>query len=162
MHSIAEEEARKVIRRHDDIIIETLARLLTPFIQAFALYVLCLGHYSPGGGFQGGVLMGASFILLVLAYDIQEGKRRFTEKFNIVLNSTGVFVFSGTGLLCLLLGGKYLDYSQLAKILPVGPEEARSLGILAVEIGVEITVAAIMVSIFLDLASRGEHERALK
>ena len=151
-----------MIRRHEDIIIESLARFLTPFIQAFALYVLFLGHYSPGGGFQGGVLMGASFILLVIAYDIIEGKRRITEKFNIVLNATGVMVFSGTGLLCLILGGEFLDYSQLAAILPVGPEEARSLGILGVEIGVEITVAAIMVSIFLDLASGGEHEEALK
>jgi len=150
-----------VIRRHEDIIIESLARFLTPFIQAFALYVLFLGHYSPGGGFQGGVLMAASFILLVIAYDIKEGKRRFTEKFNIVLNGTGVLVYSGIGLLCLILGGNFLDYSQLAAILPVGPEEARGLGILGVEIGVEITVAAIMVSIFLDLASAGEHEGAL-
>ena len=150
-----------MIRRHEDIIIESLARFLAPFIQAFALYVLFLGHYSPGGGFQGGVLMAASFILLVIAYDIKEGKRRFTEKFNIVLNGTGVLVYSGIGLLCLILGGNYLDYSQLAAILPVGPEEARSLGILGVEIGVEITVAAIMVSIFLDLASAGEHEGAL-
>jgi len=150
-----------VIRRHEDIIIESLARFLAPFIQAFALYVLFLGHYSPGGGFQGGVLMAASFILLVIAYDIKEGKRRFTEKFNIVLNGTGVLVYSGIGLLCLILGGNFLDYSQLAAILPVGPEEARSLGILGVEIGVEITVAAIMVSIFLDLASAGEHEGAL-
>jgi multicomponent Na+:H+ antiporter subunit B len=150
-----------VIRRHEDIIIESLARFLTPFIQAFALYVLFLGHYSPGGGFQGGVLMAASFILIVIAYDIKEGKRRFTEKFNIVLNGTGVLVYSGIGLLCLILGGNFLDYSQLAAILPVGPEEARSLGILGVEIGVEITVAAVMVSIFLDLASAGEHEGAL-
>ena len=72
-----------MIRRHEDIIIESLARFLTPFIQAFALYVLFLGHYSPGGGFQGGVLMAASFILLVIAYDIKEGKRRITEKVNI-------------------------------------------------------------------------------
>ncbi len=150
-----------MIRRHEDIIIESLARFLTPFIQAFALYVLFLGHYSPGGGFQGGVLMAASFILIVIAYDIKEGKRRFTEKFNIVLNGTGVLVYSGIGLLCLILGGNFLDYSQLAAILPVGPEEARSLGILGVEIGVEITVAAVMVSIFLDLASAGEHEGAL-
>ena len=151
-----------MIRRHEDIIIESLARFLTPFIQAFALYVLFLGHYSPGGGFQGGVLMAASFILLVIAYDIKEGKRRITEKVNIVLNGTGVLVYSGIGLLCLILGGNFLDYSRLAAILPVGPEEARSLGILGVEIGVEITVAAIMVSIFLDLASGGEHEEALK
>ena len=151
-----------MIRKHEDIIIETLARLLTPFIQAFALYVLCLGHYSPGGGFQGGVLVAASFILLVIAFDIKEAKKRLTEKWNIVLNSTGVLVYAGIGLLCLILGGNFLDYSVLSKILPVGPEEARSLGILGVEIGVEITVAACLFSIFLDLASSGEHEEALK
>lgn len=151
-----------MINKHEDIIIETLSRLLTPFIQAFGLYVLCLGHYSPGGGFQGGVLVAASFILLVIAYDIKEAKSRFTEKLNIVLNSGGVFVYAGIGLLCLILGGNFLDYSVLSKVLPVGPEEARSLGILGVEIGVEITVAACLFSIFLDLASRGEHEEALK
>ena len=151
-----------MISKQGDIIIETLSRLLTPFIQAFALYVLCLGHYSPGGGFQGGVLVAASFILLVIAYDIKEAKSRFTEKLNIVLNSGGVFVYAGIGLLCLILGGYFLDYSVLSKILPVGPEEARALGILGVEIGVEITVAACLFSIFLDLASRGEHEEALK
>jgi len=151
-----------VINKHGDIIIETLSRLLTPFIQTFGLYVLCLGHYSPGGGFQGGVLVAASFILLVIAYDIKEAKSRLTEKWNIVLNSTGVFVYAGIGLLCLILGGNFLDYSVLSKILPIGPEEARSLGILGVEIGVEITVAACLFSIFLDLASRGEHEEALK
>ncbi|MFV9645563.1 MAG: MnhB domain-containing protein [Desulfobacterales bacterium] len=151
-----------MISKHGDIIIETLSRLLTPFIQTFGLYVLCLGHYSPGGGFQGGVLVAASFILLVIAYDIKEAKSRLTEKWNIVLNSAGVFVYAGIGLLCLILGGNFLDYSVLSKILPIGPEEARSLGILGVEIGVEITVAACLFSIFLDLASRGEHEEALK
>jgi len=145
-----------VIRRNDDIIIETLARLLTPFIQAFALYVLFLGHYSPGGGFQGGVLVAASLILLVIAYDIEETTKRFSEKFNIICNGAGVFIYAGIGLLCILLGGNFLDYSVLSRILQVGPEEARSLGILGVEIGVEITVAACLLSIFLDLASNGE------
>lgn len=146
-----------MIRKHDDIIIETLSRLLTPFIQSFALYVLFLGHYSPGGGFQGGVLVAASLILLIIAFDIEETKKRFSEKFNIICNSTGVFIYAGVGLLCLLLGGNFLDYSFLSKILPVGPEEARSLGILGVEIGVEISVAACLVSIFIDLATKGEN-----
>ena len=145
-----------MIRRNDDIIIETLARLLAPYIQAFALYVLFLGHYSPGGGFQGGVLVAASLILLIIAYDIEETTKRFSEKFNIVCNSAGVFIYAGVGMICLLLGGNFLDYSLLSKILPVGPEEARSLGILGVEIGVEITVAACLLCIFLDLVSNGE------
>ena len=97
-----------------------------------------------------------------VTYDIKEAKSRLTEKWNIVCNSAGVFVYSGIGLLCLILGANFLDYSVLSKILPVGPEEARALGILGVEIGVEITVASCLVSIFLDLVSRGEHEEALK
>lgn len=146
-----------MIKKYDDIIIETLSRLLTPFIQAFALYVLFLGHYSPGGGFQGGVLVAASLILLIIAFDIEETTKRFSEKFNVICNGTGVFIYAGVGLLCLLLGGNFLDYSFLTKILPVGPEEARSLGILGVEIGVEISVAACLLSIFIDLATKGEN-----
>ena len=37
-----------------DFIIKTTSRLLIPFIQLFALYVIAHGHHSPGGGFQGG------------------------------------------------------------------------------------------------------------
>ena len=146
-----------MIKKHDDLIVETLARLLTPFIQAFALYVLFLGHYSPGGGFQGGVLVAASFILLIIAFDLEKTTERFSEKFNVICNGGGVFIYAGIGLLCILLGGNLLDYSALSKILPVGPEEARALGILGVEIGVEITVAACLLSIFIDLASKGEN-----
>ena len=42
-------------------------------MQLFGLYVIVHGHYSPGGGFQGGVALGASFILLALAYDLIQG-----------------------------------------------------------------------------------------
>ena len=38
----------------------------------------------------------------------------------------------------------------------MAPAEARSLGILGVEIGVGFTVMAIMFSIFLDISSGGE------
>ncbi|MEA3429410.1 MAG: MnhB domain-containing protein [Thermodesulfobacteriota bacterium] len=145
-----------MIKKHDDIIIETLSRLLTPFIQAFALYVLSLGHYGPGGGFQGGVLVTASFILLIIAFDMKKTTERFSEKFNVVCNSAGVLIYAGIGILCILLGGNLLDYSFLSKILPVGLEEARSLGILGVEIGVAVSVSACLLSIFLDLASNGK------
>jgi multicomponent Na+:H+ antiporter subunit B len=44
----------------------------------------------------------------------------------------------------------------------VNPTEARSFGILGIEIGVGITVMAAMISIFLDLVSRGKHEEDLE
>ncbi len=54
-------------------------------------------------------------------------------------------IFAGVGLLCLILGANYLDYG----ILPV--VDPRSLGMLGVEIGIGITVMAVMISIFRDL-----------
>jgi multicomponent Na+:H+ antiporter subunit B len=73
-------KATKVIAHLEDVIIQTVCRILIPFIQLFGLYVIVHGHHSPGGGFQGGVILAASFILLCVAYDINEVKRRMNEK----------------------------------------------------------------------------------
>jgi multicomponent Na+:H+ antiporter subunit B len=146
----------------EDVIIQTVCRILTPFIQLYGLYVIAHGHHSPGGGFQGGVILGASFILLCLAYDIKEVKKRMNEQWNLLFCSMGVIIYAGIGALCLVLGGEYLDYSRLHKILFLDPIEARSMGIFGIEVGVGITVMAVMISIFLNLASEGEHEKELE
>ena len=144
----------------EDIIIKTLCRFLIPFIQLFGLYVIAHGHGSPGGGFQGGCILAASFVLILIAFDLAEAKKRFSEKLNNFFNSFGVMIYTGTGWMCLLLGGNYLDYGKLSRILPVDPVHARYFGVFAVEVGVGITVMAVMVSIFLDLITGGKHEEA--
>ena len=142
-----------MISHFHDVIVQTVCRLLIPFIQVYGLYVIAHGHSSPGGGFQGGVILGASFILLCLSHDIQEMKKRFSQGAVLLYCSLGVIIYSGIGIACLFLGGKYLDYGKLHQILPVDPVRARSMGIFGIEVGVGITVMAVMVSIFLDLAS---------
>ncbi len=151
-----------MIAQFEDVIIQTLCRLLIPFMQVFALYVIAHGHHSPGGGFQGGCILGASFILLCIAYDTREAKRRMSEKLNEIFCSLGVIIFGGIGVVCLILGANYLDYGILHKLLPVNIPVARSLGILGIEIGVGFTVMAAMISIFFNLASSGEHEEGLR
>ena len=140
----------------DDIIIRTVARVLIPFIQLFALYVIMHGHHSPGGGFQGGVILGASFILYLLTHGLEEAKARMSEVKAGLFSSFGLLIYSGIGLLCLIMGSNYLDYGKLSSILKVIPAQARSLGILGVEIGVGIAVMAVMFSIFFDIATGGE------
>ncbi|MCJ7615092.1 MAG: sodium:proton antiporter, partial [Desulfobacterales bacterium] len=78
-----------------------------------------------------------------------------SERLNTILCSLGVFIYAGIGLLCIILGGNYLDYGALDQILHVGIAQARSLGILGVETGVGIAVMAVMLSIFLDIATGG-------
>jgi multicomponent Na+:H+ antiporter subunit B len=149
-----------MIREQEDIIIQTVCRIFIPFMQVYGLYVLAHGHGSPGGGFQGGCIFAASFVLMSIVYDLNEVKRRFAEKLTAFFFSLGVFIFAGTGLLCLVLGGNFLDYGVLSTILPVDPVMARYYGIAAIETGVQITVMAIMISIFLDLLTGGLHEKA--
>jgi len=144
-----------MIRVTDDIIIRTVARIFIPFIQLYALYVIMHGHHSPGGGFQGGVILGASFILYLVTHGLEEAKTRMSEIKAGLFSSFGLLIYSGIGLLCLILGSNYLDYGKLSTVLRVIPAQARSLGILGVEIGVGIAVMAVMFSIFFDISTGG-------
>jgi multicomponent Na+:H+ antiporter subunit B len=134
-----------VIVEHESIIIKTIVRVITPFIQIFALYVIMHGHSSPGGGFQGGVILGACYILLSISFGMNEVERRFNERWLTVLVSLGVFIYASIGVLCLIFGANFLNYG----VLPI--PEARGMGVLGIEIGVSITVMAVMLSIFRDL-----------
>jgi multicomponent Na+:H+ antiporter subunit B len=145
-----------MIRESQDIIVKTLARLMVPFIVIYALYVVMHGHHSPGGGFQGGVVLAASFVLLAISQGLDKIRQRMSEKTAGILSSLGVFIYAGIGLLCLLLGGKYLDYGKLSKLLSVEPAQARSLGILGVEIGVALAVMAVMCLIVFTIFSVDE------
>ncbi len=145
----------------ESLIIQTAVRLLVPFIQLFGLYIIVHGHYSPGGGFQGGVVLGASFILLGLAFDLKTSMRYLSEKANILLGNVGVLIFTGTAVLCAIMGGVFLDYSALQKIVPLGAIEWRSFGIFIVEVGVGLAVMSIMVSLFWDLGSGGALDEGL-
>jgi multicomponent Na+:H+ antiporter subunit B len=144
-----------------DLIIKTACRLVIPFFQLFALYVIAHGHHSPGGGFQGGVILGATLILYAISHDLRATIKRMREKTVLILSAVGVFIYASTGALCLLLGVNYLDYSGLASILGVDPVTARSHGILIVEIGVGIAVMAVMVSLYYNLSSVGKQDEGL-
>ena len=134
-----------MIEKQESIIVKTISRFLIPFVQVFGLYVIMHGHSSPGGGFQGGVILGASFVLLGMAYGLKEVKRRFPLKVLVVFVSLGVFIYAGIGAVCLALGGNFLNYGILPVPLP------RYMGMFGIEVGVGITVMAVMVSLFHDL-----------
>jgi len=144
-----------------DLIVKTTSRLIVPFIQIFALYVIAHGHHSPGGGFQGGVILGAAMVIFAIAFNLRTAIGRMSERSTVVLSTLGVFIYACTGILCMLFGLNYLDYGALAGLLGVDPVTARSHGILIVEIGVGIAVMAVMVTLYYNLASAGKHDEGL-
>jgi multicomponent Na+:H+ antiporter subunit B len=146
---------------YEDTIIRFVGRQLVPFMQLFALYVVAHGHHSPGGGFQGGVILGASFILLAICYDTRMIIGIMSERSNILLGNIGVLIYAGIGFVCLLLGANFLDYSMLSKVLPATDRiMARSHGMLGIEIGVAIAVMAIVISIYINIFSHGKYDKA--
>lgn len=144
-----------------DMIIRSTSRLIIPFIQIFALYVVAHGHHSPGGGFQGGVVLGAAVILFAISHNLRVAIAKFSEKAAAILSSAGVFIYAGTGMLCLLIGENFLNYGALAPLFGTDRIMARSHGILIVEIGVALAVMSVMIWIYYNLSSAGKQDEGL-
>jgi len=130
------------------------SRLLTPYIMVFGWYVIIHGHYSPGGGFQGGALLAASILLIRVAGGKQIAKLQIQEFATTPLAIIGVLIYFLTGLVAMIAGGYFLDYGQLP-IPGMDPAYLRYTGILIIEVGIGLAVMAILVMIYDNLV-RGE------
>ena len=134
-------------------VVEGVSSFLVPFIQIFALYVITHGHYGPGGGFQGGVILAASMMLLRLSLGEEDEHRRFSPTLARVVAAIGMLIYAVTGLLPLVWGGNFLDYGYLP-IAGLSPAELRYHGILIVETGVGLVVWGTLVILFDHLLGR--------
>lgn len=138
-------------------IILMVSRMVSPFIMLFALYVIFHGHYSPGGGFQGGTILAASLLLMRLSAGREIAQLQFKSTLGTPLGSVGVLIYFGTGFWAMLSGGEFLNYRFLPFAGLTVPE-LRSIGILMVEIGVGLAVMAILVAIYDDLLEGYPHD----
>ena len=135
-------------------IIRTIAQKLFPFIVLFGFYLISHGHLSPGGGFQGGVVLGTAIILLALSHSIEQTEKKFKSRWLNMLEKLGILTLIFLGFLGILLG-----YSFLSNFLPLGkPGQIASSGLmLFFNIAIGIKVAAGVSVIFYALVRyRGE------
>jgi multicomponent Na+:H+ antiporter subunit B len=141
-----------MIERDDSAVVTTFVRFLVPAVQLFGLYVLAHGHESPGGGFQAGVILAAAYVALALGLGREALARRVHERACLALAAGGLMLYILTGVAGMLGGGTFLDYGALP--LPLDVVDARHLGILVIETGIGITVAAAILLIFCRLVDR--------
>ncbi|MAO65975.1 MAG: sodium:proton antiporter [Balneola sp.] len=129
-------------------------RFLSPYIMVFGFYVIFHGHYSPGGGFQGGTLLAVSLLLIRIASGTQIANLQFKDYLATPYAALGVVIYFGTGLVAMIMGGYFLDYEQL----PIPGLEAADLrywGILIIELGIGLTVMTVLTLIY-DNMVKGE------
>ncbi|MEE2773869.1 MAG: Na(+)/H(+) antiporter subunit B [Pseudomonadota bacterium] len=139
---------------HKHLILKVVTKSLVGLILLFGLYVQFHGDYSPGGGFQAGVIFAAAFILYGVVMGLERVQSVLSFGFVTKMSALGVLIYALTGVYSLLAGFRYLDYGALS---PQHPEHGQHYGILIVELGVGITVAGVIMCIYYCFASRTPH-----
>ena len=134
----------------DNLVLRVVGKMIIPTILLFALYVQFHADYGPGGGFQAGVIFAAGVILYALIFGTASARRLAPPGLLRVAIALGLLLYAGVGFLPLLAGRNYLDYDALGS----DPQAGQHVGIFLVELGVGITVAAVMVTIFFAFSGR--------
>ena len=139
---------------HDSVIVRRSGSFLIPLVQLFGLYVLFFGQYGPGGGFVGGVMLGASLIAGLLIFG-PEGPHAVAAKTALEGDGLGLIIFVGVGGLCLIGGGEFLNYANF-EFPGLDIATRRHIGIIVTQIGVALDIAVAAVSIVYSLSAEGE------
>ncbi len=136
-------------------VLDAVSRLITPFMLMFGAYVVTHGHYSPGGGFQGGVIFAVAVILARLVHG-RDARWGIRPRIALGLACAGAGLYMAIGLLSLLFQDNFLDYGMLP--LPLKVTEVRAVGTLGIEIGVALAVTGVITLIFDALAGMPDEE----
>lgn len=130
------------------IILETVARFLTPLLVLFSIFLLLRGHHEPGGGFAGGLLAATAFALFM----ISSGKEKSREALPFdprMLISGGLLVAVVAAVAGLFQGGAMLTGVWIA--VPEGETPHYGTPLLF-DVGVFLVVSGITILILQSLA----------
>lgn len=140
------------------LILRVVAKFLIPLIAIFAFYVHFHGEYSPGGGFQAGVIFAVAIVLYSLIFGLKAAMKAFPPVWARAGAAIGVAVYGMTGVVCMINGGNFLDYDYIFGP-PTGEAHGHHnwpqiTGIIGVEVGVVVAVACVMITAFYAFAGR--------
>ena len=92
----------------DDLIVKVTSKIIIPFMQVFGIFVILHGHLSPGGGFAGGAILGASLILLTLAFGLNDAKKKMPHSMSKLVETGSILLIISLGLFGILSGYNFL------------------------------------------------------
>ncbi|MBI2360546.1 MAG: cation:proton antiporter, partial [Deltaproteobacteria bacterium] len=88
----------------DQVILRVVTKVTVPFILVFGFYVITHGELGPGGGFQGGVVLAAAFVLYGLVFGLDDLEAIVPRRVSDALAGVGVLVYAAVGLAGILGG----------------------------------------------------------
>lgn len=136
------------------LIVKTVTRWIKGFIFLFGCYVFMYGHLSPGGGFPGGVIIAAVFVLLTLAFGKEYAENKLWPGLASELDSLGALLFVFIGILGIYFAGS-LFANFIEKSFPTGNFKVFSAGVIPLQnFAIAVKVGTSLFMIFIILAVR--------
>ena len=100
---------RCTLKTESNFILQTASKLLFPIIMLFGVYIMVYGHLSPGGGFQGGVIIASGVLLLLIS------NKSFEVPHSLI---TIIETFAGVSYVLIGLIGLFVLDNFLGNFLP--------------------------------------------
>ena len=92
----------------NSVILKLIALPIAIFVSCMGIMTILGGHITPGGGFQGGAMITAGVILCILVYGLDKSPINFSHNFVDIVESFGILVYIGLGLVGLFFAGAFL------------------------------------------------------
>lgn len=131
-------------------VVMTAVRLIAPFTLTYGIFVTVHGAESPGGGFQGGVIIAATVVMIAFAFGVGPTVDWADERVLAGLFATGVLAFGAAALVTLPFGGSLLRVDALPG--------STKYAIEGVEVFIGAVVSGVVTSLFFFLSERGGDE----
>lgn len=134
----------------NDVILQTVTKVVVFIILTLAVYLFLAGHNNPGGGFIGGLVLASSFVLLFIAFDIETIQKGIPFDFKWIA-ALGAFLVVLSGLGSSFFGASFLTQTLAYLDLPLfGTTELAT--VIIFEAGVALAVVGVVVTIILSIS----------
>lgn len=127
------QEMSQINIKDDSIIVNLLSKFILPILLVFGFYVHSHGDYTPGGGFQAGVIFACALCLYYFI-NLNSAKKRLSNQVLTWFAMAGFLFYAGLGIVSFFITGHFLDYT----FLPFEHNNAR--GVFIVELGIAFVV----------------------
>lgn len=134
----------------NDVILQTVTKVVVFIILTLAVYLFMAGHDNPGGGFVGGLVLASAFVLLFLAFDVETIQNGIPFDFKWVA-AFGAFLVVSSGFGSLFTGAPFLTQTVVSFDLPLFGKAALAT-VIFFEAGIALAVVGAVVTIILSIS----------
>ncbi|MFB9972821.1 Na(+)/H(+) antiporter subunit B [Allobacillus sp. SKP2-8] len=139
------------MKNYNDLILRTMTQLIAFILLGFSVYLFFAGHNSPGGGFIGGLMTAAAFILMYITYGFDNMSKVLPINFRAML-TIGLLVATLSGIGAFVFGEPFLTQTFGYFNLPIMGETELATAMIF-DLGVYLTVVGVTMTIILTIAT---------